>query len=493
MSGLACRSLAVLGALGVASLVPGCTDSVRSSPPVFASTGGGGSGGAGGGIGGGVTGGFIGGFIGSTGGAAGSGLGGSPAGGQPGQGGQGGQTTTTGAGGGAVATGGSGGAGGAPTVVAPPAPVGLVSLNGDGQTTSLSLLATSGASVAGDCVHSSTLPNGFSKTISGDAVLPSQPQLGGDIVVVDRGNGELTFVDPSGCFIARQIAVPGGAGTAPHDVVTVSEHKAYVTRNQATAAAAGQPPAGNDVIAIDPTNGNYLSRIGLDTYASKGAGAQVQARPDRALIAGGWVVVSLNETDAARAMYGDGAVIVIDPASDRVAASVALPGLYDCEGMDFFAASHMLLVACGGGAAGRDQPLQSGIAVVDLAATPPRLDHVVSSVAFNGRPLSAGWVLSAPSAASPNRAFAATSDPRRIAPDAVFQFDFESGAVTPIVTAPSGSVGSPELANQLLFVPEALSVAPKVQPIDVTGAPQPLNGFTADPKNGLPPRAIAWY
>ncbi|HVT07073.1 MAG TPA: hypothetical protein VHO67_06430 [Polyangia bacterium] len=425
---------------------------------------------------------------GSTGGAAGgavAGLGGSASGGRTGWGGQAGQTTGSG--------GVGGGMGGTPAVLAPPAPVGLVSLNSDGQTTSLSLLAQSGAAPAGDCVHSATLPNGFSKTISGDAVLPSQPQPGGDIVVVDRGNGELTFVDPSGCFIARQIAIPGGAGTAPHDMVTVSAHKAYLTRNQSTAAAAGQPPAGNDVIAIDPTNGNYLGRIGLDAYASKSAGAQVQARPDRALIADGRVVVSLNQSDAARAMFGDGAVVIIDPANDAVLGSVALPSLYDCEGIDFFPASHMLLVACGGGAGGRDQPLQSGIAVVDLGATPPRLDHVISSVAFNGRPLSAGWVVGAPSATAPNRAFAATYDPRRIAPDAVFAFDFATGAVTPVITAPPASVGSAGIANQLLFVPEALSAQPKVQLVDVTGAPQPLSTFTADPKNGLPPLAIAWY
>ncbi len=116
-------------------------------------------------------------------------------------------------------------------------------------------------------------------------------------------------------------------------------------------------------------------------------------------------------------------------------ASVSLPGLYDCEGMDFVAASHMLLVACGGAFGGRDQPLQSGIAVVDLGASPPRLDHVVSSVAFDGHPVSFGWVLSAPSAAAPNRAFAATYDPKGIAADAVFQFDFASGAVTPVTTA----------------------------------------------------------
>ncbi len=476
---LSCGRLAVLSALAASGLAAGCTDSVRTNQPVYASAGAGG---------GGTTGG-PGGNVGNPDG----GLGGAASGGQIGQGGQAGQSTTTGAGGVVVGTGGSGGAAGGPMVLAPPAPIGLVSLNSDYDTTSLSLLNRSGGSVKGDCVHSSTLGNGTSKTISGDAVLPSQPQLGGQIVVIDRGNGALTFVDPSGCFITRQVAIPGGAKTNPHDIVIVSEHKAYVTRYQLNATAAGPEQAGNDVIAIDPTTGGYLSRIGLDAYASTGAGAQVLARPDRALIADGRVIVSLNQIDASYATYGDGAVVVIDPDNDKVVASVELPGLYNCEGMDFVPGSHMLLVACGGAFGGRDQPLQSGVAVVDLGASPPRLDHVVSSVALDGHPVSFGWVLAAPSAAAPNRAFAATFDPKGVAPDAVFQFDFVSGAVTPVTTAAAFSVGSPAMADQLLFVPEALLKEPKVQLIDVTVTPQPISGFKPDPKNGLPPRAVAWY
>ena len=58
--------------------------------------------------------------------------------------------------------------------------------------------------------------------------------------------------------------------------------------------------------------------------------------------------MSLNQIDASFSIYGDGAVVVIDPATDKMVASVSLPGLTDCEGMDFVPASHRLLVACGG-------------------------------------------------------------------------------------------------------------------------------------------------
>lgn len=461
-----------------AGLAAGCSDTPRTNQPIFATAG------AGGGA---VTGAAGAGVLptGGTAGAGASGTGGAVTGGQAGH-------AAPGGAGGNPGIAGQGGIAGAPAVLVPPAPTGLVSLNSDYRTTSLSLLNTLGGSVKGSCVHSTSTSTGTALTISGDAVLPSQPQRGGDIVIVDRGNGLLTFVDPAGCFVARQISVPGGAKTDPHDVVIVSEHKAYVTRYEANASSS-QQQAGNDVVVIDPTTGTFLSRINLDAYAATAAGAGVLARPDRALIADGRVVVSLNQLDATFTTYGTGAVVVIDPATDAVAARVSLPGLFDCEGMDFIAATHTLLVSCGGIYGDPDQPLQSGLAVVDFSGSAPRLDHVISSVAFDGHPMNFSWVLGAPSAGSPNRAFAGTYNPNGAALDAVFEVDIASGLVIRVGTASPFSAGMPALAGDLLFVPETLASTPRIQLFDVSGAPQAVSGFTPDVTNSLPPRQIAWY
>ena len=63
-------------------------------------------------------------------------------------------------------------------------------------------------------------------------------------------------------------------------------------------------------------------------------------------------------------------MVVIDPATDTVTASVSVTGLYDCEGMNYLAATKTLLVACGGPYAA-DQAAKSGIAVIDLSVSPP--------------------------------------------------------------------------------------------------------------------------
>ena len=69
--------------------------------------------------------------------------------------------------------------------------------------------------------------------------MPSQPQRGSNLVLIDRGNGLITTVNPTTCQVTGQIVVPGPGGvkTNPHDLVTVADHKAYVTRYQPNAAA----------------------------------------------------------------------------------------------------------------------------------------------------------------------------------------------------------------------------------------------------------------
>jgi len=293
------------------------------------------------------------------------------------------------------------------------------------------------------------------------------------------------------------VAVPNASSlkTDMHDVVIASDSKAYVTRYSPdlTAAATDDAKLGNDVITVDPASGTFKSRINIDAYASTVAGATILARPDHALIAAGRIVVSLNEIDATFKIYGEGKVILIDPASDTVTASVALTGLYDCEGMDYVTASKTLLVACGGPYADANQVEKSGIAVVDLSVSPPTLTRTITGAAFGGQPVSFSWVLSSPTAASPARAFASTSDPNFVMPDALYLFDFAAASATPIATSDPFTIGPSAATPSLLFVPLFLGTTPKIQLYDITATPQSSIAFASDPVNMLSPTAVAWY
>ncbi len=373
----------------------------------------------------------------------------------------------------------------------PPPMTGLAVVNSDFSTTSLSILDTTGALVRADCVDSATGANGsVTKTISGDAVLPSQPQLGGEVIIIDRGNVALTFVDPIACTIVHQILVPG-VRTDPHDVVMLAAHKAYVTRYDLNLAATDPNLAGNDIAVIDPTTGALKGRISLDAYASPVAGATILARPDRALLVDGKVIVSLDEIDQGFATHGEGKLVVVDPANDTVAAALALTGLANCEGMTYVDAQKTLLVACGGPFAG--SAAESGIAVVDLSVSPPVLTRVIPSAAFDGRPLDIGWVLALPPAGGGTRAFAVTNDPNDVDPDALFAFDYVAGTTSEVATSGPYTFGMPAGLPGLLLMPNSTRSMPKIDLFDVTASPTATTTSISDPVTNLPPQEIAPY
>lgn len=383
--------------------------------------------------------------------------------------------------------------GGTPALVRGGPTTGLAVLNTDYSTTSLSLLDVTGALVRADCVNSATgAVGGATKTISGDAVLPSQPQPGGNVVIIDRGNTALTFVDPTTCTIVRQIPVPG-IKTNPHDVVLLGEQKAYVTRYDPNRAATDPNLAGNDIAVVDPTTGALTGRIDLDAYASTAAGATILARPDRVLVAGGQVIVSLNEIDQTFKVYGEGKLVVVDPTTDTVTAAVALPGLANCEGMTYLEEQQTLLVACGGPFAG--STAQSGVAIVDLSVSPPVVTRTIPSAAFDGRPLGMEWILALPAPAGGTRTFAVTNDPNDVQPDVLFEFDVAAGTSSPVATSGPYTFGRPAGASSpgVLVMPNATRSTPRIDLYDVSASPATATTFTSDPVTGLPPIEVAPY
>lgn len=442
------------------------------------------------------------------GGPAGTGVAGSGGGGATGGGGAGGGSAGsggTGGSGGAAGRGGTGGsAGSAGTTgtagtggsLAPPAIVGGAVINSDFVSTSLSLLNKQGGLARADCVHTMTTGTG-SKTISGDVVLPSQPQRGGQVVLIDRGNTALTFVNPVTCVVDRQHSVKAGFNFAnPHDLVIVSDSKAYVTRYDRNAAPANPMAAGDDVLIIDPRDGTLRGRIDLASYAPTVSGATIQARPDRAIIAAGKVVVTLNNLSGDFSTYGPGGLVVIDPATDTVVQHLSLGGLKNCEGMDSLPATRTVLVACGGSFGSTEQALESGVVVLDASTSQLTIARTISGVAFATRPVNFLWVLALPSATSPTRAFAATMG--SFSPsvqDKLYAFDFVTGGTTPFGMATPYDLGRPAAGDGRFLLPDANAAMPRIHVYDARGAGAPTEelAFVSDPATGLPPRDVAWY
>jgi hypothetical protein len=177
--------------------------------------------------------------------------------------------------------------------------------------TSIATYDLATGSLRDDCVRSGVTSPVLAQELSGDVVLPSAPQERGELVVIDRKNAVLTFVAPTSCMPRAQLSVStGGFKSNPHDVVSVSTHKAYVVRYDANLAPTSDPSdfdEGDDLLVIDPSIPMILGRVPLSGYAAT-TGAGFHANPDRALLVGGLVYVTLNNLGKDAAGPGRGFV-----------------------------------------------------------------------------------------------------------------------------------------------------------------------------------------
>jgi hypothetical protein len=379
---------------------------------------------------------------------------------------------------------------------------GLVVLNSDYSSTSVSLVDPRTRTVVRDrCVDSNTVSPRLSLALSGDVMLASQPQVGGDLVLIDDDNKALTWVDPQTCAIRNQLSV-GDFKAFPHDVISVSASKAYVTRFGTNPAPTSDPMSrGEDLIIVNPrADGGPIitGRIDLAPYGAPVAGALIEARPDRGILVGTKAYVSLASQSADYASTGEGRIVIVDSASDTVSGMIALPGLAGCARLDYFAGDQMLYVACGGSSSAADPTATAGVALIDVGAQPPVVSKVIPAGAFGGHPVNFSWV--AP--VSGDLFFAAAFGAKdfttnaQLAPDVVSAVVPSTGAASTLLQGGAYNLGRAALLASpgTLFVPDADSTRPVLHVFSVSAAGAvAADDLDANPSVHLPPREIAWY
>jgi hypothetical protein len=325
-------------------------------------------------------------------------------------------------------------------------------------------------------------------------------------VVIDRGYTALTFVNPATCAVDRQISVAGGFARAnPHDVVILSDGKAYVTRYDKNLTATSATASGDDVLIVDPRDGTALGHIDLSGYAAQvaGSGVTIQARPDRAVIVAGKVAVTLNDQDANFTVFGEGRVVIIDPATDTVVQSLALTGLSNCEAIYVVPGTATVLVSCGGAYTDPDPASASGIAFVDMSGASATVVQTITGTALGDRPVNFQWVVGVKIGEMTDVFLslfgASASGSAPAIPDAALAVNLSTGAVVPVTTTAPFAIGrgafrgSGQLFLWQLFLPDATPSAPRVHVLDVTGQPTETSAFAADTVLNLPPREVAWF
>src|SRR5579859_7881102 len=110
--------------------------------------------------------------------------------------------------------------------------VGFAVVNSDYMmSTIVSLVDATTAKLAqDDCLDSGSTSQSLSMALSSDVVLPSQTQLGNQLVLIDRTNSVLDFLSATTCKVSQQLSVATGFYSNPHDVISLSPTKSYVTR-----------------------------------------------------------------------------------------------------------------------------------------------------------------------------------------------------------------------------------------------------------------------
>lgn len=377
-------------------------------------------------------------------------------------------------------------------------PQGLVVVNSDYKSISVSLVDPATFAVThDDCINSGTTAPALSLSLSGDVVLPSSSHPEHEVVLVDRTNSALTWIDPATCAVKRQLAVGTGFYSNPNDLLTLSSNKAYVTRYERNEQPTSDPAdldEGEDLLVIDPSAPRILSRIPLGAYATEVNGHKVHARPSRAVLGGDKVYVSLGNHSADFTAAGDGRIVVVDPTTDAVSGTIDLVGLTGCTSLEYESASKTLLVTCGGSFSdGPQQAERSALVAIDVGATPPAIKSTLPAAAVESRPFSAATAVGGQG----TLALAVTvGEALGTPPDQLWTGDLSGGTAAKLLDAESSYVYSSVLSDperSQVFLLDGAMDKPRVHQLDVSGAPALKTSLNANPSRGLPPRAIAWY
>jgi hypothetical protein len=377
--------------------------------------------------------------------------------------------------------------------------VGLAVINSDYQSISLSLIDPATLAVSKDnCVNSGTQSPKLTTAFSGDVVLPSQPLTGNPLILIDRKNSTLTWINPGSCAVERQINVGTGFAANPQDVV-IADGKLFISRyekNPNPTPAANDYDEGSDVLIVDATSGQPVGRIDMTSQVTT-TPKPTLPRPSRMVLAGGKIYVMLQNIgpNFAADEIGAARIVIIDPATQKVTDKIDFATLQNCGGLEAIETPAGLVASCNGNFGKTDGTQINGSGAVfhplESASEPQTI--VAASVFSRPASFSGAAVLDYDSALVPVPGeFSGTPA------DAVWFFDYRNKTAKKVFTASGGFVIGKlaiDRARKRAFVPHANAAKPRVQVIEMqtSGTPTVGSEINASTATGLPPREIAWY
>lgn len=379
----------------------------------------------------------------------------------------------------------------------------LAVINSDRKSVSVSLFdAASGKLLRDDCVNSGTAQPAPALSLSGDVVLPTAPQAGRELVLIDRGNATVTWVDPTSCQPRRQLSV-GVSGQAsfkslPQDLLSISATKAYVTRmgkNATPSSEAGDFDEGDDLLIIDPSGPSVIRRIDLSGEALPASTGEVtRAMAGRGLIIGKRAYITIASYQADYKKGGPGRITIIDTDTDAIVGRIELPEYKGCRQIATDPEKTVLVVGCAGlFADGPARVAQSAFVAFDLSTSPPALKATWAASVFGGRSVALERNVEMMSA---SRGVAVVAGESKSTPtDGLWLFDGPT-ALKLADSATSYDFGLVlyDAEGSQVFLTDAAAATPRLRAFDLSVSPPVAKpAVDVSPTAGLPPRYLGWY
>jgi hypothetical protein len=236
---------------------------------------------------------------------------------------------------------------------------GIVVVNTDYQSTSVSLLDREGEVLSGSFISSASASTGLSVPLGGDVVLPTETAAGDEIVLIDRYPASvLSWVDLRTAQVRAQLSVATGFSPNPHDYVTLSANEAWVTRFQ-----------GHDLLVLDPEVPAIVGQIDLGA-AMAGEATGFSSGPDHAVLVENDLYVLLEGYRSDFTQSVESRIVRIDARSRALTAVHVLGRMHGCGGLALSADRSRLAVFCSGEFQGTSNPSldTSGVVVLGLGA-----------------------------------------------------------------------------------------------------------------------------
>jgi hypothetical protein len=308
-------------------------------------------------------------------------------------------------------------------------------VSSDYLSTDIGALSAEGTVLSKSVISSGSAAVGLGAALSGDVVLPHDRTSA--LVLLDRTQGALTWVDPKNAQVKGQLRVAPGFPSNPHDYLELSERKAYVTRYGANPKPGAEAyDQGNDVLIIDPATRSITGRLDLKRY-----NGSALARPDRMTRAGELALVVLGRLSNSFHEGDVGLLVGIDIKQDAPIFDVALGSAKNCVSLATSPNGKRLAIGCSGvfpdsqaltPRAARDaQVRDSALVVLDLTQSPPSVIATYPVAAKNDAPLSLGLAF------ADNDSVLATSygDLALNIPDQLVRVDVNTGESTVVMRA----------------------------------------------------------